>query len=73
MSKEPPTPANGTQDAGHDHGREAGLSLNWDVPNVLVKDVPNFEKLSPELDAGTALSYLYFLTEQEPLHAEAGA
>ncbi|KAF6340211.1 patatin like phospholipase domain containing 5 [Rhinolophus ferrumequinum] len=51
VSKEPPAPADGTRDAGHDQGQEAGLSLNWAVPNVLVKDVPDFEKVSPELEA----------------------
>ncbi|KAM5251082.1 patatin-like phospholipase domain-containing protein 5 isoform 1-T1 [Hipposideros larvatus] len=51
VSKEPPTPVDGTWDAGHDPGQEAGLSLNWEIPNVVVKDVPNFEKVSPELDA----------------------
>uniref|UniRef100_A0A8B9XPC4 Patatin like phospholipase domain containing 5 n=1 Tax=Bos mutus grunniens TaxID=30521 RepID=A0A8B9XPC4_BOSMU len=47
VSKEPPAPADGTPDAAHDRG----LSLNWAVPNVLVKDVPDFEQLSPELEA----------------------
>ena len=50
VSKEPPAPADGTPGAAHDRG----LSLNWAVPNVLVKDVPDFEQLSPELEAGTA-------------------
>ncbi|XP_016065577.1 PREDICTED: patatin-like phospholipase domain-containing protein 5 [Miniopterus natalensis] len=49
-SKEPPAPADGTWDTGHDRGQEAGLSLNWAVPNVLVKNVPNFEQLSLELE-----------------------
>uniref|UniRef100_A0A8C2NAQ4 Sulfotransferase n=1 Tax=Capra hircus TaxID=9925 RepID=A0A8C2NAQ4_CAPHI len=47
VSKEPPAPADGTPGAAHDRG----LSLNWAVPNVLVKDVPDFEQLSPELEA----------------------
>ncbi|XP_005625825.2 patatin-like phospholipase domain-containing protein 5 isoform X3 [Canis lupus familiaris] len=51
VSKEPPAPADGSQDTGHNRGQEGGLSLNWAVPNVLVKDVPNFEQLSPELEA----------------------
>ncbi|ELK07931.1 Patatin-like phospholipase domain-containing protein 5 [Pteropus alecto] len=52
VSKEPPAPADETQDAGHDQGQKAGLSLNWAVPNVTVKDVPNFEVLSLELETG---------------------
>ena len=56
VSKEPPAPADGSQDTGHNRGQEGGLSLNWAVPNVLAKDVPNFEQLSPELEAGTAPS-----------------
>uniref|UniRef100_A0A8C8YKD2 Patatin-like phospholipase domain-containing protein 5 n=1 Tax=Prolemur simus TaxID=1328070 RepID=A0A8C8YKD2_PROSS len=51
VSEEPPAPVGGTQDAGRDRGQKAGLSLNWDVPNVQVKDVPDFEQLSPELEA----------------------
>uniref|UniRef100_A0A8C3X3J7 Patatin-like phospholipase domain-containing protein 5 n=1 Tax=Catagonus wagneri TaxID=51154 RepID=A0A8C3X3J7_9CETA len=51
VAKEPPALADGTQDGGHHRGQEAGLLLNWAVPNVLVKDVPNFEQLCPELDA----------------------
>ncbi|XP_008153671.2 patatin-like phospholipase domain-containing protein 5 [Eptesicus fuscus] len=51
VSKEPPAPAHGTRDTGQGQGRKAGLSLNWAVPSVLVKDVPNFEQLSPELEA----------------------
>ncbi|XP_043297455.1 patatin-like phospholipase domain-containing protein 5 isoform X2 [Cervus canadensis] len=51
VSKEPPAPADGAPGAAHDGGQEAGLSLNWAVPNVLVKDVPDFEQLSPELEA----------------------
>lgn len=55
VSKEPPATAHGTRDTGQDGGQKAGLSLNWAVPSVLVKDVPNFKQLSPELEAGTAL------------------
>ena len=55
VSKEPPAPANGTQDTDRDGGQKGGLSVNWSVPNVLVKDVPDFEQLSPEMEAGTAL------------------
>ncbi|XP_049482447.1 patatin-like phospholipase domain-containing protein 5 [Panthera uncia] len=51
VSKEPPAPANGTQDTDHDGSQKGGLSVNWSVPNVLVKDVPDFERLSPELEA----------------------
>ncbi|CAK6444007.1 unnamed protein product [Pipistrellus nathusii] len=51
VSKEPPAPAPGTQDTGPSRGQRAGLSLNWAVPHVLVKDVPNFDQLSPELEA----------------------
>ncbi|KAB0386592.1 hypothetical protein FD755_001548 [Muntiacus reevesi] len=51
VSKEPPATADGAPGAAHDGGQEEGLSLSWAVPNVLVKDVPNFEQLSPELEA----------------------
>ncbi|KAB0350266.1 hypothetical protein FD754_015123 [Muntiacus muntjak] len=51
VSKEPPATADGAPGAAHDGGQEAGLSLSWAVPNVLVKDVPDFEQLSPELEA----------------------
>ncbi|XP_036154689.1 patatin-like phospholipase domain-containing protein 5 [Myotis myotis] len=51
VSKEPPAPAHGTRDTDQDGGQKAGLSLNWAVPSVLVKDVPNFKQLSPELEA----------------------
>ncbi|XP_045870013.1 patatin-like phospholipase domain-containing protein 5 [Meles meles] len=50
-SKEPPPLADGSQDTSHDRGQKGDLSFNWMVPNVLVKDVPNFEQLSPELEA----------------------
>lgn len=54
VSKESPAPADGTRNAGWDRGQKPGLSFNWTVPNVWVKDVPNFETLSPEMEAGTA-------------------
>ncbi|XP_006866964.1 PREDICTED: patatin-like phospholipase domain-containing protein 5-like [Chrysochloris asiatica] len=50
-SKAPPSPAEGAQDSGCNQEGKAGLTLNWAVPNVLVKDVPNFEQLSPALEA----------------------
>ncbi|XP_006866966.1 PREDICTED: patatin-like phospholipase domain-containing protein 5-like [Chrysochloris asiatica] len=53
-SKAPPSPAEGAQDSGCNQEGKAGLTLNWAVPNVLVKDVPNFEQLSPALEAGLA-------------------
>ncbi|XP_073940759.1 patatin-like phospholipase domain-containing protein 5 isoform X3 [Castor canadensis] len=52
VSKEPPAPAEGTKGAGQDRGQQAALSISWDVPHVLVKDVPDFEQLAPELEAG---------------------
>lgn len=80
VCKEPPAPAEGTRDPGHDGGQKAGLSLNWTVPNVVVKDVPDFGQLSPELEAGTAPSLLPFLTcpedaphSEDPLSAGRGA
>ncbi|XP_037703256.1 patatin-like phospholipase domain-containing protein 5 [Choloepus didactylus] len=51
VPEEPTSPAVGTQDAGHDQDEKSGLALNWAVPNVVVKDVPNFEQLSRELEA----------------------
>ena len=66
VSKEPPAPADGAPGAAQDGGQEAGLSLNWAVPNVLVKDVPDFEQLSPELEAGTAPPVPSGLTFQMP-------
>ncbi|XP_023078054.1 patatin-like phospholipase domain-containing protein 5 isoform X2 [Piliocolobus tephrosceles] len=51
VSKEPPVPADGNWDAGCDQCQKRSLSLNWKVPNVQVKDIPNFEQLSPELEA----------------------
>nr|XP_023415743.1 patatin-like phospholipase domain-containing protein 5 [Loxodonta africana] len=58
VSKEPPAPTEGTQDAGCDEGRKAGLNLNWAVPNVFIEAVADFKQLSPELEAGTAPSFL---------------
>ncbi|XP_011790172.1 PREDICTED: patatin-like phospholipase domain-containing protein 5 isoform X2 [Colobus angolensis palliatus] len=51
VSKEPPVPADGNWDAGCDQCWKRGLSLNWKVPHVQVKDISNFEQLSPELEA----------------------
>uniref|UniRef100_A0A2K6F3U5 Patatin like phospholipase domain containing 5 n=1 Tax=Propithecus coquereli TaxID=379532 RepID=A0A2K6F3U5_PROCO len=51
VSEEPPAPVDGTQDASRDRGQTAGRHLNWDTPSVQVKDVPDFEQLSPELEA----------------------
>ncbi|KAM6216503.1 patatin-like phospholipase domain-containing protein 5 [Rhynchocyon petersi] len=48
--KEPPDQSEGAQDAACDQGTKAGLTCNWAVPNVLVKDVPDFEQLTPELE-----------------------
>ncbi|XP_012590557.1 PREDICTED: patatin-like phospholipase domain-containing protein 5 [Condylura cristata] len=38
-------------DAGGDGGQQARPSLDWTVPSVLIRDVPNFEQLSPKLEA----------------------
>ncbi|KAG8517941.1 Patatin-like phospholipase domain-containing protein 5 [Galemys pyrenaicus] len=51
VSKQPPSPAEGPRGPGDDGGQQTEPSLDWTVPNVLVKDVPNFEELSPELEA----------------------
>ncbi|XP_028644625.1 patatin-like phospholipase domain-containing protein 5 isoform X2 [Grammomys surdaster] len=51
VSKEPPALVEGPRGTDHDQGQKAGPIVRWDVPNVLVKDVPNFELLSPELEA----------------------
>ncbi|EDM15610.1 patatin-like phospholipase domain containing 5 (predicted) [Rattus norvegicus] len=51
VSKEPPALVEGPRGTDHNQGQEAGLIVRWDIPNVLVKDVPNFELLSPELEA----------------------
>lgn len=57
VSKEPPALVEGPRGTGHDQGQKTGPTVRWDIPNVLVKDVPNFELLSPELEAGTAPSH----------------
>ncbi|XP_069855962.1 patatin-like phospholipase domain-containing protein 5 [Dipodomys merriami] len=51
MSKEPPAPVEKPPEIHHVRGWQVGLSVRWDVPSVLVKDVPNFEQLAPELEA----------------------
>ncbi|XP_076767886.1 patatin-like phospholipase domain-containing protein 5 isoform X1 [Arvicanthis niloticus] len=51
VSKEPPALVEGPRGTDHDQGQKAGPSIRWDVPHVLVKDVPDFELLSPELEA----------------------
>ncbi|KAM7317439.1 hypothetical protein ACRRTK_023741 [Alexandromys fortis] len=51
VSKEPPAPMEGPRSADHDQGQKLHLTIRWDVPNVLVKDVPDFELLAPELEA----------------------
>nr|XP_004650689.1 patatin-like phospholipase domain-containing protein 5 [Jaculus jaculus] len=43
VCKGPPVPVEDPQTADR--------TYNWSVPNVLVKDVPNFEQLAPELEA----------------------
>ncbi|XP_048196122.1 patatin-like phospholipase domain-containing protein 5 [Perognathus longimembris pacificus] len=50
VSKEPPAPVEEPQGGPRVQGRQVGLSVRWDVPRVLVKDVPNFEQLAPELE-----------------------
>lgn len=57
VSKEPPGLVEGPRGTDHDQGQKAGPTVRWDIPNVLVKDVPDFEQLSPELEAGTAPSH----------------
>lgn len=47
----------GPRGTDHDQGQKTGPILRWDTPSVLVKDVPNFELLSPELEAGTVPSH----------------
>ncbi|XP_055963054.1 LOW QUALITY PROTEIN: patatin-like phospholipase domain-containing protein 5 [Sorex fumeus] len=42
---EPPAPAEGTPDP------TTGLCIDWTVPSVWVSDVPDFQKLSPKLEA----------------------
>ncbi|XP_031214149.1 patatin-like phospholipase domain-containing protein 5 isoform X1 [Mastomys coucha] len=51
VSKEPPGLVEGPRGTDHDQGQKAGPTVRWDIPNVLVKDVPDFEQLSPELEA----------------------
>ncbi|XP_052017545.1 patatin-like phospholipase domain-containing protein 5 [Apodemus sylvaticus] len=51
VSKEPPAIMEELRGTDHDQGQRAGPTVRWDIPNVLVKDVPNFELLSPELEA----------------------
>lgn len=53
----------GPRSADCDQGQKLTLTIRWDIPNVLVKDVPEFELLSPELEAGTALSHTTHLPE----------
>ncbi|XP_021039836.1 patatin-like phospholipase domain-containing protein 5 isoform X1 [Mus caroli] len=50
VSKEPPALVEGPRGTDHDQGQKTGPTFRWDIPNVLVKDVPNFELLSPELE-----------------------
>nr|XP_048300519.1 patatin-like phospholipase domain-containing protein 5 isoform X2 [Myodes glareolus] len=51
VSKEAPAPMEGPRSADHDQGQKLRLTIRWDIPNVLVKDVPDFELLAPELEA----------------------
>ncbi|XP_057648706.1 patatin-like phospholipase domain-containing protein 5 [Chionomys nivalis] len=51
VSKEPPAPMEGLRNVDHDQGQKLRLTIRWDIPNVLVKDVPDFELLAPELEA----------------------
>ncbi|CAH6791285.1 patatin-like phospholipase domain-containing protein 5 [Phodopus roborovskii] len=51
VSKEPPELIEEPGSADHDQGQKLRLTIRWDIPNVLVKDVSNFELLSPELEA----------------------
>ncbi|XP_055483160.1 patatin-like phospholipase domain-containing protein 5 [Psammomys obesus] len=51
VSKEPPALVEGPRDTEHGQSREDGLTVWRDTPNVLVRDVPDFELLSPELEA----------------------
>ncbi|KAM4881133.1 patatin-like phospholipase domain-containing protein 5 [Thomomys bottae] len=50
VAKEPPARVEEPHGARRVRVRQIGLSVRWDVPNVLVKDVPNFELLAPELE-----------------------
>ncbi|XP_021081079.1 patatin-like phospholipase domain-containing protein 5 [Mesocricetus auratus] len=51
VSKEPPELTEDPGSADHYQGQKLSLTIRWDIPNVLVKDVSNFELLSPELEA----------------------
>lgn len=57
VSKEPPVLVEGPRGTEHSQGQKDGPTVCWDTPNVLAKDVPDFELLSPELEAGTAPSH----------------
>lgn len=57
VSKEPPALVEGLRGTDCDQDQKTGPTVRWDIPSVLVKDVPNFELLSPELEAGTAPSH----------------
>ncbi|XP_007652026.1 patatin-like phospholipase domain-containing protein 5 [Cricetulus griseus] len=51
VSKDSPELIEEPRSADHDQGQKLSLTIRWDIPNVLVKDVSNFELLSPELEA----------------------
>ncbi|XP_052604471.1 patatin-like phospholipase domain-containing protein 5 isoform X2 [Peromyscus californicus insignis] len=51
VSKEPPALMEGPRSADYDQDQKLTLTIRWDIPNVLVKDVADFELLSPELEA----------------------
>lgn len=53
--------AEGPPGAGEARDSKSGLCIDWTVPNVLVADVADFQSLSPELEAGTALPGLLSL------------
>lgn len=53
VSGELPALVEGPKGTDHSQGQKPGLTVRWDIPSVLVKDVPDFELLSPELEAGT--------------------
>lgn len=63
VSKDSPELIEEPRSADHDQGQKLSLTIRWDIPNVLVKDVSNFELLSPELEAGTVLSHTTCLPE----------
>ncbi|XP_051016074.1 patatin-like phospholipase domain-containing protein 5 isoform X1 [Acomys russatus] len=50
-SKEPPALVERPKGADHGQDQKADLTFRWGIPSVLVKDVPDFELLSPELEA----------------------